>query len=317
MQDGVKENKHEAVNEFLRSKLTLGRSEATVKPYSQVLYRFFHEYFPDLAPGEVEVEHMEAYLRKLDADFDSDRSANDAMTDKTKKTYLNRLSSFYSWAMKRPRFAEITGNPAAVVSEEIQYQRRQRPKCATWENAKRIVHAMEDPRNRVAAAILAKTGIRVSELVQIRNDDVWMDTGFIRLRWRKGGKEGFVPMDEELLTAIKRFQVMRANPDHEYLIVSRQGSPLHKDRVRKYVKRAAVKAGVMEEGETRFEHKFTPHTFRTVFTTMMRDRKMPDRFIAYIRGDAAENKSMVDWYTRIDREKVRDEYVDRVKLLNL
>lgn len=309
-------NRHDAVNEFLRSKQSMGRSDRTLKKYSQVLYKLFHEYFPDKEPGEITVGDMEEYIRLLEKDFEGKNTANNRMTNKTKKTYLNHVSSFYSWAMKRPRFEEITGNPAGVVSEEIQYSRRERPECATWENAKRIVHAIEDPRNRLAAAIMAKTGIRVSELVKIRTEDVLLDTGFIRLQWRKGGKSGYVPIDAELKQTFHRFEVMRQFPEHEFLIVSRERKPLHQDRVREYVKRAAVQADVMDEGEKRWEHKFTPHTFRTVFTTMMREQGMQEQYIAYIRGDSS-SRNMVDWYTRVDRNQVRDAYTEKVKLLDL
>ncbi|UHQ95968.1 site-specific integrase [Natrinema halophilum] len=66
--------------------------------------------------------------------------------------------------------------------EEIPKQIRQRPDCATWENAKEIVKAIPNPRNKAVAVLLAKTGCRLGEALEIKMDDLMLDDGFIRLR---------------------------------------------------------------------------------------------------------------------------------------
>ena len=183
----IYENEHDAVNDFIERKQAMGRSRRTLNAYSRTLKSFFHEEFPDLAPQDVEVRHIEDYVGALAA---RDLSQN------TKRRYLESLSSFYGWAMKRPRFENITGNPAAVVLEEIPQKYRERPDCATWENAKKIVHNIADPRNKAIAVVLAKTGCRIREALEIERDDLMLDDGFIRLRERKGGSQTVVPVDE-------------------------------------------------------------------------------------------------------------------------
>ena len=90
---------------------------------------------------------------------------------------------------------------------------------------------------------------------------------------------------------------------------------LPKTVIQRAVREAAVKEGIMEKGENRFHKKFTPHTFRTVFTTLMRNQGMKQHILQYIRGDA-ESETM-DIYTRVDREDARKEYLDCIKPLNL
>jgi len=67
---------------------------------------------------------------------------------------------------------------------------------------------------------------------------------------------------------------------------------------------AAVEAGVVERGEDRFHKKFTPHTYRTVFTTLMRNQGMKQHILRYTRGDAASDT--IDIYTRVDREPAKN-----------
>jgi integrase/recombinase XerD len=43
----VYENKHDAINDFIKQKQTTGRSPRTLNSYSRVLKRYYHEHFPD------------------------------------------------------------------------------------------------------------------------------------------------------------------------------------------------------------------------------------------------------------------------------
>lgn len=253
------------------------------------------------------MRHIEEYVGLLD-----DRG----LQHNTKRRYLECLSAFFTWAMKRPRFEAITGNPAAVILEELPREIRDRPDCATWDNAKEIVHHITNPRNKTIAIVLAKTGCRLTEALEIELDDLMLDDGFIRLRVRKGGKQTVVPIDQETIQAIQRFQYVRpSNPGTDYLFVSIREDRVGRERVRRSIRKAAVDAGVMDEGETRFHKKFTPHTFRTVFTTLMRKQGMNDHVLRYIRGDS-ESETM-DIYTRVDRDEAREEYLDCIKTINL
>jgi integrase/recombinase XerD len=252
------------------------------------------------------VRHIEKYLRILD-----DRG----VSQNTKRRYLESLSAFFSYAMKRPRFEEITGNPAGVVLEEIPKQIRQRPDCATWENAKKIVKAIPNPRNKAVAVLLAKTGCRLEEALEIKMDDLMVDDGFIRLRKRKGGNQTVVPIDRETVRTIRRFKLIRRDTNLDYLFVSIRGDRLSKTVIQRAVRDAAVQEGIVEDGEDKFHKKFTPHTFRTVFTTLMRNQGMKPHILQYIRGDA--NSDTMDIYTRVDRNDARTEYLECMKPLGV
>ncbi|WP_280535515.1 tyrosine-type recombinase/integrase [Halopenitus sp. POP-27] len=298
-------NKHEEINQFLEQKETTGRSPRTLNAYSRVLKKFYHEHFPDRTPADTTVRDIEEYMRILN---DRELSRN------TKRRYLESLSAFFSYAMKRPRFEEITGNPAAVVLEEIPKEIRSRPDCATWENAKKIVQSISKPRDRAIAMLMAKTGCRLTEALEVKLDGLMLEDGFIRLTQRKGGKQTVVPVDEETVRAIRRSQLVRGDDEDDYLFVSMRGNRVGREQLRRSIREAAIESEVMDEGETRFERKFTPHTFRTVFTTLMRRQGMDDRILQYIRGDA-ESETM-DIYTKVDREEVREQYLDCIKPLD-
>jgi integrase/recombinase XerD len=301
----VYENKHQTINTFLQYEESVGRSPRTINAYSRVLKKFYHEHFPEATPATTGIEHVEQYLAIL---------AKRDLSRNTKRRYVESLSSFFSYAVKRERFPKITANPAAAVLEELPRVTRDRPDCATWENAKQIIHAIPDPRNKAVTVLLAKTGCRLTEALEIRLDDLLLDQGFIRLQSRKGGDEGVIPVDEEVVKTINRFRMVRGRTESEYLFGSIHGNRVSREMVRRAVRTAAVDQGITEEKASEFNEKFTPHTFRTVFTTLMRRQGMDDRILQYIKGDSPS--STIDLYTKIDRQKVKEQYLECMKSLN-
>ncbi|ELZ66079.1 XerC/D-like integrase [Haloferax prahovense DSM 18310] len=298
----IYENKHESVNYFIKRKRTMGRSPRTLNEYSRTLKNFFHNTFPEKEPSEITVHDIEEYLFQLD---------QRELSQNTKRRYLESLSSFYSYTMKRPRFEDVTGNPAAVVLEEIPQLYRDRPDCATWSNGCRIIHEITDPRDKAIATILLKTGCRIREALEIKRDDLMLEDGFIRLQERKGGKQTVVPIDDEVTKAIRRYEIVRPPVDEDYLFLSVRHNRVGPTRIQESIKKAAVAVDIMDEGETRFHKKFTPHTYRTVFTTLMRNEGMKPHILKYIRGDSKQET--MDIYTRVDRDEARREYLHCIK----
>ena len=303
----VFENKHECINDWLRSKESTDKSRRTLNTYSRTAARFFHEFLPDTDPSEVTVGDIEAYVLDL-----NDRG----VARNTKRRYVESLSSFYTWALFRPRFEDITGNPAKVVMEEIPKKKRPRPETATWSNGKEIIRHISDPRDKAAAILMLKTGVRVQEALDLKEEDLnSLDEGFIRFRNRKGGRTTVNPVDDETIQAVRRLQAISSS-DSEYLFTSIRGGQVGQKRVRDSVKEAAVDAGIVDSvDEDRWHHKFTPHYYRTIFTSQMRNNGMPDHFTRYLRGDG--DQEVMDLYTKIPREQVREEYLEVIKPLNL
>ncbi|WP_096389600.1 tyrosine-type recombinase/integrase [Halopenitus persicus] len=306
-EERVFKNKHSCINDWLRSKDSTGKSRRTLNAYSRTAARFFHEWFPDTHPSEVTVGDIEEYVLDL-----NDRE----VARNTKRRYVESLSSFYTWALFRPRFEDITGNPAKVVLEEIPKEKKPRPETATWENGKQIVKNIPDPRDKTAAVILAKTGVRIQEALNLKEEDLNnLEDGFIRFRDRKGGTTTVNPVDDETVQAVQRLRAISSSKS-EYLFTSIRGGPIGKERLRREVRKAAVKAGVMDDvDEKRWHHKFTPHYYRTIFTSQMRNNGLPDHFTRYLRGDG--DQEVMDLYTKIPRDQVRDEYLEIIKPLNL
>ena len=160
----VYKNKHSCINDWLERKHDTGKSRRTLNAYSRVAAKFFHHQFPEKHPSEITVKDIEIYVREL--------SERDCSTN-TKRRYVESLSSFYDWAGKRPnKYTDIYGNPAAVVLEELERVRRERPRTATWENGQKIINKIPNPRDKAAAVVMAKTGARIQEVLDLTFHDL-------------------------------------------------------------------------------------------------------------------------------------------------
>jgi integrase/recombinase XerD len=298
---------HEVINKWLRSKASVDNSRRTLNCYSRTTAKFFHEVFPDLHPEDVYVEHIEQWLRDLE---------NRDAAQNTKRRYVESLSSFYDWASKR-RSIDISYNPAGVVLEQLDKVKRERPETATWENGKEVIHNIPDPRDKAAAVVMAKTGARVKEVLTVKDEDLMLDDGFIRLTDRKGGTTTTNPIDDETVQAMRRLQAI-SDGSSDYVFTSLKGGRLQQVRIRREVRKASVEAGVMDDyNEKRWHHKFVPHYYRTIFTSLMRNSEpgLKDHWVRYLRGDG--DQEVMDLYTKIPREKVREKYLEVIKPVNI
>ncbi|WP_082220673.1 phage integrase N-terminal SAM-like domain-containing protein [Haloferax gibbonsii] len=91
----IYENKHDEVNYFITRKKATDRSPRTLNSYSRVLREFYHDQFPDLNPDEIRTGHVENYVIALD---------ERGVSQNSKKKYLEVLSSFYNYMLKRDEF---------------------------------------------------------------------------------------------------------------------------------------------------------------------------------------------------------------------
>lgn len=115
-------------------------------------------------------------------------------------------------------------------------------------------------RNRAMLETLYATGVRVSELIQLKISDFFPEIGFVRVIG-KGNKERVIPIGEVAIKHIRfglEDQKIK-NLNQEFLFVNKNNKPLSRIMVFQIIKEAAEKAGIQKN--------ISPHTFRHSFAT--------------------------------------------------
>jgi integrase/recombinase XerD len=156
-------------------------------------------------------------------------------------------------------------------------------------------------RNRAMLETMYACGLRVSELITLRQRDVLSDVEIIRV-FGKGSKERIVPIGSEALAWISRYQqlgrgalVKHAQTD-DVLFLSSRGSKLSRMSVWNIIQEACVRANI-----TQHVH---PHMFRHSFATHLLEGGADLRAVQEMLGHADIATTQI--YTHIDRDYVKE-----------
>ncbi|MCK9150956.1 tyrosine-type recombinase/integrase [Methanobacterium alcaliphilum] len=155
-------------------------------------------------------------------------------------------------------------------------------------------------RNKVILALLYSSGLRVSELVSLKSDDVDLSDRTIRIRG-KGEKDRIVLFDEKTKILMENYFEIRLNKG-DHLFLNRFGDPISPRYVQMMIKKYAESAGIKK--------KVTPHILRHSFATHLLKNGVDIRAIQQLLGHS--NLSTTQIYTSVDMQTLRNVY-DRAK----
>lgn len=157
-------------------------------------------------------------------------------------------------------------------------------------------------RNRAMLETLYACGLRVTELINLKLTNLYMDIGFVKVIG-KNDKERIVPIGDSALKHIKfyiegvRRKQMNIHKDHEnILFLNRRGKKLSRVMVFMIVKEAVQIAGI--------DKKVSPHTFRHSFATHLVEGGADLRAVQDMLGH--ESITTTEIYTHLDREFLRE-----------
>ncbi|MBI1977860.1 MAG: site-specific tyrosine recombinase XerD [Candidatus Omnitrophica bacterium] len=153
-------------------------------------------------------------------------------------------------------------------------------------------------RDRAILELLYATGVRVSELVGLKTQDVNLESGFLKC-FGKGGKERIVPVGRTATGFVKRYlskRKTRNGRDEMLFLGSRHaGAKISRQAVWQIIKRYARLA--------RIKKKITPHTFRHSFATHLLERGADLRVVQELLGHADIATTQI--YTHVSRDRLK------------
>jgi integrase/recombinase XerD len=155
-------------------------------------------------------------------------------------------------------------------------------------------------RDKAALELLYATGMRVSEIANLKLENVNLDVGFIKCKG-KGQKERIIPLGKKAKIALERY-IKKVRPNlekkskpSEVLFISRLGRSISRQSfwkmIKKYVKKARIKKDV------------SPHSLRHSFATHLLERGADLRIVQEMLGHA--NISTTQIYTHINKERLK------------
>ena len=159
----------------------------------------------------------------------------------------------------------------------------------------------EGQRNRAIIEVLFSCGLRVSELVNLKLSNLYVEEKFVRVTG-KGDKERLVPISSRALDELNAWfadrNAMRIKPGEEdYVFLNRRGAHLTRTMILIMIKCQAVAAGITKT--------ISPHTLRHSFATALLEGGANLIAIQAMMGH--EDIATTEIYTHIDTSSLREE----------
>ena len=216
--------------------------------------------------------------------------------------YQSSVRSLYRYLLDQDRLSD---DPTAHLRSPGQWKRL--PKYMTLEEVDRLLSAPnpEAPLGRRDIAMLQllyATGLRVSELINVRVAELNTEVGVVRTLG-KGDKTRLIPVGRSALEAIEAYtngvrQRILKRASSEFLFVTARGSSMTRQAFWKLVRRYALVAGI--------GRPISPHTLRHSFATHLLERGADLRSLQLMLGHA--DISTTEIYTHVLRSRMRAIY---------
>lgn len=273
----------------LEKKLSANTVEAYLHDLSAIAGYVFKEYGIE-SPENVRPEHIESFLASL---YDT------GATKTTQARVLSGIRSFFNYLLINDRIEQL---PTEFIDSPK--AGRKLPDVLTLEEIEAILASIDlgqrfGHRNKAMLETLYSCGLRVSELVGLKINDLFFNDGFIRVTG-KGGKQRLVPVsgEAEKLITLYLSQRMTMPVDTLYedtVFLNNKGRALTRVMIFHIIRETAERAGITK--------KISPHTFRHSFATHLLEGGADIRQVQQMLGH--ESIITTEIYTHLSREHLR------------
>jgi len=244
-----------------------------------------------LKPGEVLLSDLREFIKSI-AEF--------GMSATSQARIISGIKAFYKYCL----LEEISGKDPTTLLEAPKLKRRL-PDVLSFNEIESIIASIDlskpdGGRNKAILETLYSCGLRVSEAVNLKISQLYLDAGFIRV-WGKGDKERLVPIGSSAVKYIRvylkdiRVHVTVKKGNENILFLNKSGTKLSRVMIFYIIKDLALKAGIKKT--------VSPHTFRHSFATHLVEGGADLRAVQEMLGHASITTTEI--YTHLDREFLR------------
>lgn len=249
------------------------------------------------------------FLKKKSKDILTFRRGDilDFLIEMKNKNYsVSSISRYLSSIRGLCRYMILEGLRKDDPSEGIQNPKRWQslPKALTVEEVIRLLNSVNSGelalRDLVMLELMYASGLRVSELVNLRIEDVSLEAGFLRIKG-KGSRERVVPVSEQTVIKLKEYlrelrPKLLKRGESPYLFLSKRGQKLTRQRFWQTLKQYGRASGV----------DVTPHVLRHSFATHLLEGGADLRSIQKMLGHADISTTQI--YTKVTSERLKKIY---------
>ena len=280
---------------YLKIERSLSANSIEAYVHDVALLRQFMEMTaPLVSPLTVTSRHLQGFLQYVN---------ELGMSAYSQARILSGIKAFYKYLL----FDELVSTDPTSLIEGPKLGRKL-PDTLSYQEIEKLLEAIdlsspEGGRNRAMLEVLYSSGLRVSELVDLKLDNVDPAIGFLRVVG-KGNKERLIPVGRDALKFMKIYtDELRGKPPHKpaqkgfeaYVFLNRNGRKLTRVMIFTIIKNLAKRIGLKKT--------ISPHTFRHSFATHLIEGGADLRAVQEMLGH--ESITTTEIYTHLDRDYLR------------
>ncbi|MFZ9330841.1 MAG: site-specific tyrosine recombinase XerD [Chitinophagaceae bacterium] len=227
--------------------------------------------------------------------------ASIGMSERSQARIISAIKAFYKYCIQE----EITlKDPTELLAAPK--LKKALPDTLTFEEIEQIISQIdlskpEGMRNKALLETLYSCGMRVSEIIQLKKSNLYLDIGFVRVIG-KGDKERLIPIGTSAAKYLQIYlQEVRVHAEiakgaEDFVFLNRRGNKLSRVMVFYIIKDLAQKANIQKN--------ISPHTFRHSFATHLVEGGADLRAVQEMLGH--ESITTTEIYTHLDRSFLRE-----------
>jgi len=278
-------------------KLERSLSDNSIEAYVHdvtLLYQFVELQKMEISPQKITAKQLQTFLHYI---------SEMGMSAHSQARILSGVKGFFKYLL----FEELIDKDPTALLEGPKLGRKL-PDTLSYPEIEKLLSAIdlsaaEGGRNRAMLEVLYSSGLRVSELVDLKLNNVYFDISFLKVVG-KGNKERLVPIGRDALKYLKLYtEEIRGKSPHKpvqpgfepFVFLNRHGRKLTRVMIFTIIKNLAKQIGLKKT--------ISPHTFRHSFATHLIEGGADLRAVQEMLGH--ESITTTEIYTHLDRDYLR------------
>ena len=276
---------YEIISQYLEYlELEKGLSQNTIDAYRRDLYDFASG-VDNL--GDVSRNTINFYIRNL-------KESKLAPTSITRK--IASIRGFFKWTTS---MNILEKNPASTIEQPKIPQRL--PKVISIKEIEEILRSNLSSIQFVIIELLYSCGLRVSELVNLKLNDIDINSKYVRC-FGKGSKERIIPLGKKAIEALSKYIPEREFYLKKYNLATKKLLVLENGRI---ANRQDIYTFIHERGKL-IHKNISPHTLRHSFATHLLENGADLRIVQELLGHS--DVSTTQLYTHISKKRLKEVY---------
>ncbi|MCK5730387.1 MAG: site-specific integrase [Draconibacterium sp.] len=249
-------------------------SESTIKTYTNY-FKDFTAYFSNKELLEITTEEINNYILELI------NSKNISTSQQNQR--INAIKFYYEKVLKGPQQLYLIERPRSKTKL---------PNVLSKKEISRLINTIDNIKHKCIISIIYSAGLRRSEVLNIKTEDIDSDRMLIKISDGKGNKDRYTLLSTKLLEDLRIYY--KEYKPNKWLFEGQTGGKYSAESVAKILKKALLRSGIRK--------KVTPHTLRHSFATHLLEQGIDLRYIQELLGH--NNSKTTEIYTHVSNKQL-------------